>query len=62
MEVRIDPEPTEQERQLILAALAASAANDGRNLPPPFLVEEACAVAVEIIPPALPTSPSVRSA
>jgi hypothetical protein len=62
MGVRIQPEPSEEERQAILAALAANGDEDGRNLSPPFVVEEACAAAVEIIPPALPTSRSARSA
>jgi hypothetical protein len=62
MRVRIQPEPTDEERQVILAALAAGGAEGSRNLPPPFVVEEACAVAVEIIPHALPTSRSARSA
>jgi hypothetical protein len=59
MIVRIEPEPSDEERRAILAALTSP---DGRNLPAPFVVDEACAVAVEIIPPALPTSRSAPSA
>jgi hypothetical protein len=60
--IRITPEPTDDERRAILAALAAATAPDGRNLPAPFAVEEPCAVAVETIQPGLPTSPSAPSA
>jgi septal ring factor EnvC (AmiA/AmiB activator) len=61
--VHIEPEPTEEERQAILAALAAAAAGAGRNPRPSLLVEEAeCAAAVEIIQPDPPMSPSAPSA
>jgi hypothetical protein len=62
MRVRIDPEPSADERQAILAALTANAARAGRNLPAPFAVLEACVAAAETIQPGPPTSPSAPSA
>ena len=59
VDVRIEPQPTEDERLAILTALAAA---PRRNLLAPLSVEEACAVAAENIPPGLPTNPSARSA
>jgi hypothetical protein len=59
VDVRIDPEPTEEERLAILAALAAG---NGRTHPALLPVEMACAVDAENTQPGPPKSPSARSA
>jgi hypothetical protein len=58
VDVRIDPQPTEDERRAILAALAAG----GRTLPAPSSVEDACVVDVKNTPLDQPTNPSAPSA
>jgi hypothetical protein len=58
VDVRIDPEPTEEERLAILAALAL----ETRNHPAGSSVDLACAVDAENIQPGPPTNPSAPSA
>jgi len=57
MELKIDPEPPEEVRAAIEAALEARIRSG-----PTTVEQESCAAAVEIIPPAPPRSPSARSA
>jgi hypothetical protein len=59
VDVRIEPEPTEEERLAILAALAA---DSDRTHPAVLSVEVTCAADAENIQPGPPTSPSARSA
>jgi hypothetical protein len=59
VDVRIEPEPTEEERLAILAALAV---DTGRNHPAVLSVEVTCAVDAENIQPGPPKSPSAPSA
>jgi hypothetical protein len=58
--VTIEPEPSEDERRAILAALAGL--DEGRTLPPLSAVEETCAVDAENTLLGPPMSPSARSA
>jgi hypothetical protein len=57
--VRIEPEPSDDVRRAILAALALE---EGRNPPAPLSVEKSCAADAENILPGPPKSPSARSA